>query len=60
MRQENLDLCKELAKLLQKGFYIIDGTFENSLEKIEYFYPDVHVSWGRVHLNQVIEDEKIV
>lgn len=54
MRQQNIDLSKDMAKLIQEGFSVFDG----SLKQVEYFYPSIQVSWDQVRLYHAIEDGK--
>lgn len=35
--QENLDLCKDLAKSLQEGFFFVKVAFESDSKQVEYF-----------------------
>lgn len=59
MRQKNLDLSKELDKLLHEGLSIFGCAFESYFKQVKYFYPDIQVSRDWVRLNQSIEDENM-
>lgn len=56
MRQENLDLSKELAKSPPKVFFITN----DALKQVECFYRAWVISQDRVCLNQAITNGKMV
>lgn len=60
MHQENHDLSRKLAKLLQQELLFANGVLESILKQWEYFYPNIHVYWDRVPLNQGTKDGKMV
>lgn len=60
MHQENLDLSKGLARLLQEGFSDVKGAFKSALNQVGCLYPHVQISRDRVRFDQAMKDAIVV
>lgn len=56
MRLKNISLDKEFVKGMEDGFYIMHVSLENTLKLMEHFYPEMHISWEKVHPDQKMLD----
>lgn len=43
MCHENFELSKEFLKSLENSLSVLDVSFENSLQHVEFFHPSVHI-----------------
>lgn len=55
---EILSLDKEYAKRVRDCFFFMHVSLENALQRMEYFYCEVHISREQVCLNQKIVNEE--
>lgn len=58
MHLENISLSKEYVNEVENAISVVHVYFENALQHVKLFYPQVHILRDKVYLIHEMIDEK--